>query len=367
MSLGNVTRRLLTTNPPQTGGIFLCKRQKGTSNDTMKQITVGIFGAAGYAGQELVRLLTLHPQTTLKFATSTQDAGQPVPGTGLTYAAHDSVEPGSVDAIFLAMPHTASAPIAAQAAQAGTRVVDLSADLRMDTPEAYQQWYDCPHPAPQLLPAPYGLPEINRAAIAGASVVANPGCYPTATLLGLYPLLEAHALAENAPIIVDAKSGVSGAGRAPKANTHFVEVFGNLSPYNVGRKHRHTGEIEQEIGKINGKTGPLIFTPHLTPVDRGLMSTIYVELATPWTAVALQSLYEETYADEPLVDVLPLGQLATLKHAVRLNNCAVSITQATETHVVIVSVIDNLLKGAASQALQNFNLMFGIHETAGLL
>ena len=169
------------------------------------------------------------------------------------------------------------------------------------------------------------------------------------------------------PVFVDAKSGVSGAGRAPKANTHFVEVFGNLSPYNVGRTHRHTGEIEQEIAKVNGTTGPLIFAPHLLPVDRGLLATIYVQLAAPWSAAEVQSLYEECYADEPLVDVLPAGQFATLKHAQRKYNCAISVTVPTDQTVVICSAIDNLLKGASSQAMQNLNLMFGLPETLGLL
>ncbi len=338
-----------------------------TEHTTRKTITVGIYGAAGYTGAELIRLLAGHPAARLVFATSTQDAGQPVPGTALTYIPHDAADPASVDAVFLALPHTASAPVAARARAAGTRAIDLSADLRLDTPEAFQEWYGAAHPNPELLPVPYGLPEINRAAIAGADVVANPGCYPTATLLGLYPLLAAHALAPGAPIIVDAKSGVSGAGRTPKASTHFVEVFGNLSPYNIGRAHRHTGEIEQEIARLDGGAGPLIFSPHLLPVDRGLLATIYATLAAPWPPAGLQSLYEETYAAEPLVSVLPAGQLATLHHAQRLNICAISVTPVTATHVVIVSVIDNLLKGASSQAVQNFNLMFGLPETTGLL
>ncbi len=330
-------------------------------------ITVGVYGAAGYTGQELIALLARHPHVALRFATSTQEAGQPVPGTDLLYQEHEAVAPEEVDAVFLALPHTASAPVAARAASAGVRVVDLSADLRLRTPEAYAQWYGVPHPAPHLLPVPYGLPEVNRAAISGAQVVANPGCYPTATLLGLYPLLAAHALAPGVPIIVDAKSGVSGAGRSPKPHLHFVEVFGNLSPYNVGRVHRHTGEMEQEIARLDGVGGPLIFTPHLLPVDRGMMATIYVQLAAPWSAVALQSLYEETYAAEPLVTVLPAGQLATLRHTLRRNTCAISVTPVTGTHAVIVSTIDNLLKGASAQAVQNFNLMFGLPETTALL
>ncbi len=331
------------------------------------RIKAGIYGAAGYAGQELVGLLAAHPQVELVFATSNQDAGQPVYGTDLSYVPHDDAPLPEVDVVFLALPHTASAPVAGQAFAAGVKVLDLSADLRMDTAAAYKAWYKVMHPFPSLLPVPYGLPEINRANIAGAPLVAVPGCYPTAALLGLYPLLTSHALAEDAPIIVDAKSGVSGAGRTPKPGNHFVEVFGNLTPYHVGRQHRHTGEIEQEIARANGKTGPLIFSPHLIPVDRGLLATIYVELAAPWAPVALQSLYEESYAHEPLVEVLPAGQLATLRHVVRRNNCALSITAATDRHVVIVSAIDNLGKGAAGQALQDFNLMFGFEETTALL
>jgi N-acetyl-gamma-glutamyl-phosphate reductase len=330
-------------------------------------LTAGIYGAAGYTGQELVALLKQHPHATLAFATSNQDAGQPVPGSDLTYVPHGEPSLEGVDIVFLAMPHTASAPLAAQAAAAGVKVVDLSADLRMKTPDSFKTWYSVDHPNPELLPTPYGLPEINRANLAYASIVANPGCYPTATLLGLFPLLESHALTADAPIFVDAKSGVSGAGRTPKPNTHFVEVFGNLSPYNVGRLHRHTGEIEQEITAIDPTVGPLVFSPHLLPVDRGLLATIYVQLKAPWSPGELQALYEGCYADEPLVDVLPAGQYATLKHAVRKNNCAISVTLPTEKTAVIVSVIDNLLKGASSQAVQNMNLMFGLPETTGLL
>jgi len=332
--------------------------------DTIK---AGIYGAAGYTGQELVRLLARHPHVTIAFATSGQDAGRRVPGTKLVYQKPEEVSPGEVDVVFLALPHTAAAPLAAQALQAGKRAIDLSADLRLDDPAVYAQWYGAPHPAPELLPAPYGLPEINRARIAGAKAVANPGCYPTATLLGLYPLLSAHVLADGAPIIVDAKSGVSGAGKTPSATTHFCEVFGNLSPYKVGRVHRHLCEMEQEIAKLNGRVGPLIFTPHLLPVDRGILATIYVTLKPGWSAAALQSLYEETYAAEPLVEVLPAGQQATLHHVVHTNGCALSLTQPTDALLIVVACIDNLLKGAAGQAVQNFNLMFGLPETTALL
>ena len=219
----------------------------------------------------------------------------------------------------------------------------------------------------KCLPVPYGLPEINRANLQNIDLVAVPGCYPTTTLLGLYPLLKAHVLAENAPIIVDAKSGVSGAGREPKPNTHFVEVFGNLSPYNPGRVHRHVGEIEQEIHKVNGEVGTLIFTPHLLPVDRGLMASIYVTLRDNFSSDQAQALFEEVYQSEPLVTVLPPGEQATLRHVVRTNRCVISLTPVTQQYLHITSVTDNLRKGAAGQAVQDFNLMFGLAETEALV
>lgn len=330
-------------------------------------IRVGVYGGAGYAGMDLIGILTRHPHVEIVFATSNTYLGQPVDGTPLCFIASEDAPLDAVDAVFLALPHGVSAPVAAQALAQSVRVIDLSADLRLDTPDAYQRWYGKPHPNPELLPVPYGLPEINRERLRGARVVAAPGCYPTTTLLGLYPLLRAHALDPEAPVIVDAKSGVSGAGREPKPNTHFVEVFGNLSPYNPGRSHRHVGEIEQEMHKINGKVGTLVFTPHLLPVDRGLMASIYVTLADGFSSDQAQGLYEEIYQNEPLVRVLPAGQQAALRHVVRTNWAAVSLTPVTPRYLHITSVTDNLRKGAASQAVQCFNLMFGLSETEGLL
>lgn len=334
---------------------------------TEKKVRVGVYGASGYAGMDLIDILARHPNVELIFATSNTFAGQTVTGTRLSYIPHDDAQLDSVDAVFLALPHGVSAQKAAIAHAAGVKVVDLSADLRLDTPEAYKQWYGHTHPHPELLTAPYGLPEINREQIKGKDVIAAPGCYPTTTILGLYPLLKLHALAPDAPIIVDAKSGVSGAGREPKQNTHFVEVFGNFSPYNPGRAHRHVGEIEQEIQKINGKTGTLIFTPHLLPVDRGLMASIYVTLNDDFTSDQAQALYEEVYQNEPLVNVLPAGQLATLRHVVRNNSCAISLTPVTPRYLHITSVTDNLRKGASGQAVQCFNLIYDLPETTALL
>jgi N-acetyl-gamma-glutamyl-phosphate reductase len=335
-------------------------------SDTQK-IRVGVYGGAGYAGMDLVEILAKHPNVDLVFATSNTYEGQPIDGTNLRYIPFEAVDLNAVDAVFLALPHKASAPIAAKALALGKKVIDLSADLRLNTPEAYQKWYGSPHPNPELLPVPYGLPEINRANIVGKNIIAAPGCYPTTTILGLYPLLKAHAISPDAPIIVDAKSGVSGAGREPKQNTHFVEVFGNFSPYNPGRVHRHVGEIEQEIHKLNGEVGTLIFTPHLLPVDRGLMASIYVTLNGDFTSDQAQGLYEEVYQNEPLVRVLPPGQQATLRHVVRTNTAAISLTPVTDKYLHITSVTDNLRKGASGQAVQDFNLMFGLPETTALL
>ncbi|MBL8131177.1 MAG: N-acetyl-gamma-glutamyl-phosphate reductase [Anaerolineae bacterium] len=340
------------------------------SDQDSHQVRVGVYGASGYAGQDAVELLAKHPRARVVFATSSTYAGQPVPFTDLHYIRPDDapLNPDTVDVVFLALPHGVSARTAAKALDAGIRVIDLSADLRLDTPESYKQWYGHDHPHPALLQTtPYGLPEFSRERLRGAQVIAAPGCYPTTTLLGIYPLLKADWIQHGAPIIVDAKSGVSGAGRDPKPHLHFVEVYGNLSPYSVGRSHRHVGEIEQEMKKINADAGMLIFTPHLLPLDRGLMASIYVHLAEDHGSEDIQMLYEETYAGEPLVRMLPKGEQATLKHVVKTNGCAISVTAVAETLVHITSVTDNLRKGASGQAVQCFNLMFGFAETEGLL
>lgn len=329
-------------------------------------VCVGVYGAAGYAGMDLVEILVKHPQVELVFGTSSTYAGQPIPGTNLVYIPVEEADLKAVDAVFLALPHKVSAPMAAHVLKQGVKVIDLSADLRLNTPESYERWYNAPHPNPELLPVPYGLPEINRDQLRNIDLVAAPGCYPTTTILGLYPILRAFAIEPGSPVIVDAKSGVSGAGREPKAGTHFVEVHNNFSPYNPGRVHRHVGEIEQELLKLNAEMGTLIFTPHLLPVDRGLMTSIYVTLKEDFPSDQAQSLYEEVYGEEPLIHVLPPKQQATLRHVVRTNACAISLTPVTERYLHITSVTDNLRKGASGQAVQCFNLMFGFPETLAL-
>ena len=328
--------------------------------------SVGIYGASGYAGSELVSLLAVHPQAQLSFATSGSRRGKAVPGSELCYIAPEEARPDEVDAVFLALPHGASANVAVEALGAGTSVIDLSADFRMDSAEAWSEWYAAPHPQPELLPVPYGLPEINRAQLRGIDLVAVPGCYPTTVLLGVLPLLQAHALAPGMPVIVDAKSGASGAGRTPSAVTHFPELYGNLVPYKTGRAHRHVGEMEQELHKLDESAGPILFSPHLLPIDRGLLASITVTLAPDFDAAEAQALYEEAYETEPLVQVLPAGEQATIAQVARCDGCVISVLPVLGCWLQITSVTDNLRKGAASQAIQNFNLMFGLAETTGL-
>ena len=329
-------------------------------------LRAGIYGASGYAGAELVALLGGHPQAQLVFATSGSQRGKAVRGSELRYIAPEDARPEDVDAVFLALPHGASADAAVSALEAGARVIDLSADFRMDSAAAWAEWYGTAHRHAQLLPAPYGLPEINRAELCGAKLVAVPGCYPTTVLLGVLPLLRAGVIDPGTPLIVDAKSGASGAGRTPTALTHFPELFGNLVPYKTGRTHRHVGEMEQELRKLDDRVGPVLFTPHLLPVDRGLLASITVTLAPEYDTGEAQSLYEEAYAAEPLVRVLPAGEQATIAQVARRDGCIISLVPVLGRWLQITSVTDNLRKGAASQAVQDFNLMFGLAECAGL-
>jgi len=332
-------------------------------------IGVGVYGATGYTGRELVGLLMGHPEVEVRFLTSESAAGKSLrsswplaPDITLIPAADAPLD--EVDAVFLCLPHTRSAPLAAQALAAGVRVVDLSADLRLDDPAVYEQWYSVPHPAPELLPIPYGLPELGREKLVGAACIANPGCYATTALLGLAPLVRSKLLIPGAPIIVDAKSGVSGAGRTPKLHILFCEVHGDFSPYAIGRAHRHLPEIEQVLAGEGLEPGRLIFSPHLLPTDRGILATIYVQVADVGAA---RGAFEAIYGDEPLVSLLPEGELATLGHVVRTPYAALSLTPVDDTTLIVVSALDNLLKGAASQAVQNFNLMWGLPETSGLV
>ncbi len=335
-------------------------------------LKVGIIGASGYTGYELVRLLENHPAAEIVFATSESYTGSTLrdlfpaaPQLELVAAKHAPLD--QVDVVFLCLPHGAAAPTAVAALEAGARVVDLSADFRLRDPATYAQWYGLEHPAPQLLAeAVYGLTEFARVKLPATRLVANPGCYPTSILLPLQPLLTAGAVQSGGTIIADSKSGVSGAGRSPKQHTHFVEVANNLSPYAVGRVHRHLPEMEQELAGWSASPPTLIFSPHLLPVPRGILSTIYLSLADGWSESQLRALYQEAYHGEPFVELLPAGQLTSLAHVTMTNRCVFSLTVAGDT-VILTSAIDNLVKGAAGQAIQNMNVIFGIKETAGLL
>ena len=334
-------------------------------------IKAGIVGASGYAGFELVRLLKGHPAAELVFATSETFAGSTLRNVfpaapRLDLVAARDAPLHQADLVFLCLPHGAAAPTAVAALKAGARVVDLSADFRLRDRATYAQWYGLEHPSPRLLAeAVYGLTEFARAGLPATRLVANPGCYPTSILLPLRPLLSAGAVLDTGTIIADSKSGVSGAGRSPKQHTHFVEVANNLSPYAIGRTHRHLPEMEQALNGWSSTPPALIFSPHLLPVPRGILSTIYLPLADGWTEAGLRALYHDAFAGEPFMELLPAGQFASLAHVTMTNRCVFSLTVTGDT-AILTSAIDNLIKGAAGQALQNMNVMFGLDETAGL-
>jgi N-acetyl-gamma-glutamyl-phosphate reductase len=336
-------------------------------------VRVGIYGATGYTGIELAKIFARHPQVEIKFATSDSYVGKKLSDAfpchfNIPLVAHDAAPLDEIDVAFLALPHGASADYAKRVLAAGARVIDLSADFRLHDAAVYKKFYGLDHHAPELLPqAVYGLPEIHRAQIKKSKLIANPGCYPTSVILGLAPIWRAGAT--NDTIIVDSKSGVSGAGRKPSQTVHFVEVNENLSPYNIGRVHRHLSEMEQELKEINGNAS-LIFSPHLLPVSRGILSTMYVRLADAdgWDEKRLRDLYTETYRNEPFVKILPSGQFATLTHSNHTNYCTISIHHVADVNqAIICASIDNLIKGASGQAVQNMNLMFGLDETTALI
>jgi N-acetyl-gamma-glutamyl-phosphate reductase len=335
-------------------------------------LNVGIFGATGYTGNLLVRLVSNHPQAQIRFGTSESSAGQlfsdvfPCP-YDLKLVRADDAPLADVDVAFLCLPHAESMGMVRRVIEAGAKAIDLSADFRLKDVETYERWYSVTHTATDLLAdAVYGLPEIHREDIRTARLLANPGCFPTSVILGLYPLAYNDLLVDKTPII-DSKTGLSGAGRGLKLVSHFVEANENLSPYSIGHRHRHTTEMEQELDLTD--TGPyrVVFSPHLLPVNQGILSTMYVIVRDGYDAAQLLDLYRQTYASEPFVQILPEGHLATLRHVVNTNRCTISVTQVDETsRFIVVTAIDNLLKGASGQAVQNMNLMFGLDEQAGL-
>jgi N-acetyl-gamma-glutamyl-phosphate reductase len=335
-------------------------------------ITIAVLGATGYTALEAIKILLRHPQVKIVAVTSRQE------GRTLVSAVHPSLvrrldlpledlAPEEVgrraECVFSCLPHCASAEILPRVLAAGAKVVDFSADYRLDDAATYLEWYGHEHPdAGRLGTTVYGLPELFREQIAGQSLVANPGCYSTSAILPLAPLVKS-GLFDTTDIIVDAKSGVSGAGRQPKLMTHFPECNESLSAYNVGR-HRHTPEIEQIVGRHAGVRPEVIFTPQLAPMDRGILSTIYIRPKQPVSETDVMQLLRDAYAAEPFVRVV--DHLPGTKDTVDTNFCDIT-ARVVRGRVLLLSCLDNLVKGAAGAAVQNFNVLFGLPETTGLL
>ena len=338
-------------------------------------INVAIIGASGYTGAELARLLCRHPQVTLTAATSRQYAGIPLsevfPNLRERVAIvcdNPSIEElcRRADLFFTAVPHKTAMDLVPQLLAAGKKVIDLSADFRLANVAVYEKWYQA-HSSPELLAkAVYGLPELYRERISSCELVANPGCYPTSIILALAPLLAAGAI-EPSSIIADSKSGTSGAGRSAVTGSLFCEVHDGFRPYKVGRAHRHTPEIEQELGKLHGAPLQVTFTPHLLPISRGILSTIYATLKPGFDSRTITDLYRQKYQSEPFVRFLGDRLVPATQHVRGSNFCdiAFALDPATK-RIIVMSAIDNIVKGASGQAVQNMNLMCGFEETCGL-
>ncbi|WP_232699722.1 N-acetyl-gamma-glutamyl-phosphate reductase [Brevibacillus daliensis] len=336
---------------------------------------IGIVGATGYSGVELIRILFNHPQVDIHSLYSSSADGSAFAThfphvTGLNLPDLQKIDPEEMarnnDLIFLATPAGVSASLTPELEKKGVKVVDLSGDLRLESPELYKQWYKKePAGTAILKSAVYGLPEWNKEAVQKANVIANPGCYPTATLLSLLPIMKADWI-DPKSVIVDAKSGVSGAGRGVSLGVHYSELNESIHAYKVG-EHQHTPEIEQELRLQTGKAAPIQFTPHLVPMTRGILTTAYANLTGSKSLQDIQELYESTYANEPFVRVRPLGSLLKTKDVYGTNFCDIAIHLDERTNrVVLLAVIDNVVKGAAGQAVQNMNLMFGFEEKMAL-
>ncbi|WP_304640788.1 N-acetyl-gamma-glutamyl-phosphate reductase [Pseudomonas sp.] len=336
-------------------------------------IKVGIVGGTGYTGVELLRLLAVHPEAHVEVITSRSEEGVRVSDMypnlrghydDLRFSVPDTQKLGACDVVFFATPHGVAHSMAAELLATGTRIIDLSADFRLRDADEWGRWYGQPHGAPDLLgEAVYGLPEVNREAIRGARLIAVPGCYPTATQLGFLPLLEA-GIVDASRLIADCKSGVSGAGRGASVGSLLGEASESLKAYSV-KGHRHLPEISQGLRLAAGGPIGLTFVPHLTPMIRGIHSTLYATLTD--TGADLQALYEKRFANEPFVDVMPAGSHPETRSVRGANVCRLAVHRPQGgDQVVVLSVIDNLVKGASGQAVQNMNIALGLEETMGL-
>ena len=347
-------------------------------------IRVGIVGGTGYTGVELLRILSQHPQVELTAITSRKEAGMPVAALFPSLQGHTAIEFSDTattelthcDVVFYATPHGVAMADAPKLIAAGVKIIDLAADFRLKDAAVFEKWYKLAHSCPELLAeAVYGLPELNREEIKGARIVGNPGCYPTTMQLGFYPLLKA-GLVDASHLIADCKSGVSGAGRKAELGLLFAEAADSFKAYGVSG-HRHSPETVAQLQRMTDAKVGLLFTPHLVPMIRGMHSTLYARLVDGIDAVLdLQALFEETYKDEPFVDVLPFGSHPDTRSTRGSNMLRIALHRPTEAGedegggggdtIVVLVVQDNLVKGAAGQAVQCMNLMFGLPETTGL-
>jgi N-acetyl-gamma-glutamyl-phosphate reductase len=339
----------------------------------MASITIGLLGATGYTGVELAKLFKKHPHASIAFVSSQTYAGKKFSEVfpeltnicDLTLISPEEATKQSVDCVFSCLPHATSAALCLPFIEKGIRIVDLSADFRIKDASIYSQWYKTEHPCPQLLAkAVFGLPEHYRSAIKDAQILANPGCYSSSIMLPLIPLFKKFG-AKITTVIADSKSGVSGAGRSLKLGSMVVEANENFSAYSIGRSHRHLAEIDQELSKASGKNIEITFSPHLVPMNRGILSTIYI-----MGAVSAEQCLEcvlKAYANEPFIRVRKPNDLPNVRCVAHTNFCDMTFTGGNGQPVIGVCAIDNLLKGASGQALQNMNIMFGFDEQEGLV
>ena len=345
-----------------------------------KKLKIGIVGGTGYTGVELLRLLAVHPHAELACITSRGEAGLPVADmfpslrgyVNLAFSEPATADLSACDVVFFATPHGVAMSQAQTLLDANVKVIDLAADFRLQNTSVFEQWYKIPHTCADILKeAVYGIPELYREQVKSAKVIGNPGCYPTTVLLGLAPLLEQGLIDFSAPIVADCKSGVSGAGRKAEVATLFAESSDNMKAYGVAG-HRHHPEIHAQLvqlsgAQIAGKNIDFIFVPHLIPMIRGMLSTIYVKLSAKASSLDLQHLFEMRYANEQFVDVLPAGSMPETRSVRGSNQLRIALHKHADTgYLTIVVVQDNLVKGAAGQAVQNMNIMFGLQENAGL-
>lgn len=339
----------------------------------MSKSQVGVIGASGYVGAELIGILLNHSSVEITEISSGQNKGRPFSElypsfTGQfdqAFVDNDTVIDAS-DVLFICLPHGKSEELVKQCVDKGKKVIDVGADFRLNDLNVYEEWYGVRSLFPNLHNlSVYGLPELNREKIKQTTLVANPGCYPTSILLGLYPAVSSQ-LVDLKTLVIDAKSGVTGAGKGLSEAVHFANKNEGFNAYKVGT-HRHTPEIEEKLVEMGAEDVNITFVPHLLPVNRGILSTLYIDLKEETEAETIQDLYEKWYADEPFVTVLKSGQWPNISHVTHSNQCHIGLTVDERTNrLVIVSVIDNMQKGAAGQAVQNFNIMSDITETEGL-